>query len=264
MIEYPPPVDRLLSLGDLRENRTWIDYRAKLGLGLVHVADLIRMATDQELNQRDAEDKEVWAPIHALRALGQLRAVDAVEPLLAMLSTLDEADDYVLSDLPEALGLIGPAAIPASARLLADPTQKEFVRTSSAMALEEIGKAHPEARSECVEILTRQLATHEQGREAQAVNDFIVSALIALEAVESAPEIEAAFASGMVDGVLTGTWEHVRHDLGLGPRPSTPRYPLLQEFVDAISPKPPPARPSLAKLKKKKQDEKRAKKQQRR
>ncbi|MEO6809351.1 MAG: hypothetical protein ABI353_09605 [Isosphaeraceae bacterium] len=261
MIEYPPPVDRLLSFGDLRNHRTWIDYRAKFGLGTKHVADLIRMATDQELNQCDSEQPEVWAPIHALRALGQLRAVEAVEPLLAMLSSLDEMDDYVLSDLPEAFGLIGPAAIPATARFQADRTRQEFNRVAAASALEEIGKAHPEGCAECVEVLARQLSLHEQGPDARVVNGFIISSLLALGAVESAPVIEAAFASCVVDEAVTGDWEDVGYDLGLGPKPkpSGRRYRLFQGLAAGATPDPRPTRPDLAKLKKKQQKQKRTK-----
>lgn len=38
--DYTPPVSKLLTLGDVRETSTWLDYRA-LGLGSEHVPDLI-------------------------------------------------------------------------------------------------------------------------------------------------------------------------------------------------------------------------------
>jgi len=79
---YQPPVDKLLTYGEsnLMTPDKWPDYQ-ELGIGPEHIPDLIQMATDEELNEADVESREVWAPTHAWRALGQLRAVEAVEPL---------------------------------------------------------------------------------------------------------------------------------------------------------------------------------------
>src|SRR5438093_123369 len=76
--DYKDPVARLLTLGDARPVKTWPNY-LELGLSREHVPELIRMATDDELNWADSESLEVWAPIHAWRALGQLRAEEAAE-----------------------------------------------------------------------------------------------------------------------------------------------------------------------------------------
>jgi len=64
-----------------------------LGLGPQHVPDLIRMALDDELYWADSDSLEVWAPIHAWRALGQLRAEAAVQPLTRLLARIDDFDD---------------------------------------------------------------------------------------------------------------------------------------------------------------------------
>jgi hypothetical protein len=67
------------------------DYLA-LGLGPEHIPDLIRMATDEELNQADSESLKVWANVHAWRVLGQLRAAAAIEPLFSLLHRTDDDD----------------------------------------------------------------------------------------------------------------------------------------------------------------------------
>src|SRR5689334_21038493 len=84
---YAAPVLRLLNIGEAGSYRPadWPDYRARFGLQREHIGDLIRMACDPRLNQADPASKEVWAPLHAWRALGQMRAVEAVLPLLALL-----------------------------------------------------------------------------------------------------------------------------------------------------------------------------------
>ena len=101
---YPPPVARLLELGNKATGATWMDY-LEPGLGPEHVPDLIRMATDEQLNEGDAERPETWAPVHAWRALGQLRAESAVEPLLEVAGKLED-DDYAQADLGRVFGMI--------------------------------------------------------------------------------------------------------------------------------------------------------------
>ena len=87
---YPPPVSELLTFGDCREIRDWPDYLA-LGLGPQHIPGLIRMALDEELHLADPDSLDVWSPVHAWRALGQLRAESAVEPLAGLLDRVDES-----------------------------------------------------------------------------------------------------------------------------------------------------------------------------
>ncbi len=110
---YQPPVERLLTYGesDRITPNEWPDYR-ELGIGPEHVSELIQMATDEALNEADPESPEVWAPLHAWRALGQLHAVEAVEPLLELFDRLED-DDWVHEELPAVFGLIGPRALPA-------------------------------------------------------------------------------------------------------------------------------------------------------
>src|SRR5271165_2150407 len=88
----PAPVRQLLMIGEagcytLAE---WPDYPASFGLGQQHVDALIRMACDAELHEGDPDSSVVWAPIHAWRALGQLRAEASVQPLLALLKMRED------------------------------------------------------------------------------------------------------------------------------------------------------------------------------
>lgn len=219
---YPPPVDQLLAIGDARDSMGhWPDYVA-LGLGPEHIPDLIRMATDEELNVTGSESLEVWAPVHAWRALGQLRAEAAAEPLTGLLHRIDDnQDDHVGEELPDVYGMIGPAAIPALAAYLADALHPLYARIAAAHSFAEIGTNHPDSRAHCVAALTAQL--EQFAENGPTLNAFLVSYLIDLRAVESAPVMERAFASGQVELPVAGDWEDVQIEMGLRQTRTTPK-----------------------------------------
>lgn len=209
---YPPPVDRLLTEGDARPTMgAWPDYR-QYSLGPEHIPDLIRMATDPALNWANDDTLEVWAPVHAWRALGQLRAVEAVEPLLTLHDEQDDSD-WVLEELPEVYGLIGPPAIPALAAYLADDEYGAWARVAAASGLEKIGQQHPAAREASVAALSQVLEQYADNDE--ILNGALISNLIHLKAVEAAPIMERAFAADSVDELYVGDWEDVQVALGL-------------------------------------------------
>jgi hypothetical protein len=210
---YQPPVDRLLTYGESERITPdeWPDYR-ELGIGPEHVPDLIQIATDEELNEAASESTEVWAPVHAWRALGQLRAVEAVEPLLELFDRLED-DDWVHEELPEVFGMIGPAALPALAAYIADLSHTDSSRISAITGIEKIGKRWPNARGECIAILEERLERFEENEP--DVNGFIVVALVELGAKEAAPMIERAFDEGYVDRMVMGDWDDVQVELGL-------------------------------------------------
>jgi hypothetical protein len=216
-------------MGDVRKIRGWSNY-LDLGLTLDHVPDLIRMALDEELHWAMSDTLEVWAPIHAWRALAQLRAEAAVEPLIELLSRIDEHDDdWVNEELPEVFGHIGQASIEPVARFLADADQGLWSRVAAASSFAEIGKRRPEHRAQCVATLTQQLAQYPD--QDHTLNGFIISYLTDLKAVESTSMMEQAFAAGCVDISIQGDWEDTQIWLGLLQRRLTPK-PNYRPFLD--------------------------------
>ncbi len=180
------------------------------------------MLADEELF---ATEPAWYAQIYAWRALGQLRAPEAVGPLLDLLGENADAEDWsdwIMEDLPETLGRFGPSVIPLVVEHM-DRRKGEYWNTQYANVLVEVGKQHPEARGEAIRQLCRVLESADTNDP--ALNGFIMSDLIDLKAVEAWPDIERAFATGHVDESITGDWEHVKHYLGLGPKPA-PRFPI--------------------------------------
>jgi hypothetical protein len=216
---YLPPVDRLLKLGpEPVRRRTWPDYRT-LGLEERHAPALIRMATDPALQAAEDRDPAGWAPVHAWRALGQLRAPAAAEPLLALLQREMESE-WVMAEVPAVLGMIGPASLPGATLLLFDDGADEGVRIAASRAITGVGLEYPERRDEAAALLKTQLEDWKgQGR---LLNAFLVSGLIDLQETEAAALMEAAFAGNAVDLDVNGDWEDAQVDLGLLPERLTP------------------------------------------
>jgi Protein of unknown function (DUF1186) len=217
MSDYPPPLDKLLTLGsprDLSGLAQWEDY-LELGFESEHVPDLIRMATDPELLEpEDAETDVVWAPVHAWRLLGVFRAEAAVEPLLEVLRKEDEQKaDWATDDIPQVFARIGSAALPRLAAFLTDTSKGMWARARVGEALKRMAREHPETREECVAIITRQLERLDRGDT--ELNGILVSELLDLKAEEAAPVIQRAFDARSVDESIVGRWEHVEWELGL-------------------------------------------------
>ncbi len=226
-ISYQPPVARLLAYGDPRNLPAWpeeLDYLL-LGFGPEHIPDLIRLTTDQDLRWTDSEDLETWASIHAWRTLGQLRAEQAVEPLLGLLALTDERDDeWVLEELPDVFGMIGPAALAPLAAYLADAGHGLWARITAAASLAKIGIQHPQTRDACVAALTQTLEHFAENDE--ELNADVIYNLTELHATEAVELIQRAFDAGRVDEFIMGGWPEVQVELGLIPAPpdDLPRF----------------------------------------
>lgn len=225
---YAAPLQPLLSLGEDRayDASEWPDYPAQFGLDRGHVADLIRMACDSALNGADSTSTEVWAPMHAWRALGQMRAGEAVLPLLAF---VEEADDDETADveLPVVFGMIGQPAFAPLVAFLEDRSHTEFAASTALFGIKEIAERHPACRAECIGALTRMLEPG-AGRDPMLAG-FAVSALIDLKAVETIDAIRDAFRRDAVDISVSGDVEDAEIALGVRKARSTPapRYAAL-------------------------------------
>ncbi len=131
---YTFPVDQLLTLGEAPFSAyEWATY-SDFGLQPDHILDLIRMETHAALHPADGDSAEVWAPVHAWRALGQLGAADAVEPLLRLLAGAEE-DDRMMNDFPFVFGMIGKGAVGPLGGYLADSSNDEWSRVTASCGL---------------------------------------------------------------------------------------------------------------------------------
>jgi hypothetical protein len=212
--DYTPPVAALLSYGDCRqlEGESWPDYVTDVGLTDEDVPQLIQMALDPTFDQLNVDETvAVWAPVHAVRSLGQLRAEAAIVPLMKLFGRTD--DEWLTEDLPLAYRMIGPDAISPLVAFLRDANQDTWARITAVDALMELAKTYPDHRAECLATILQQLeAFAENGAD---LNATLIDALVYFKVTEAAPLIEKVFQADLVDDLLVGTWPYVQVRLGL-------------------------------------------------
>jgi hypothetical protein len=227
--------DGLRGIGRPDPSGKWLDYVDRFGMSAAHVPTLVRMSldwVDAPFNDKVAD----WAPVHALRALGQLRAIEALEPLLGLLDELEEADDdWFLEDMPSVFSSMGPAAIEALTRYICDPEHGVYARIVVGDGLCKLGESHPNGREGAVLGLRTGLAGFR--RNDPAINGFLISSLLTLGAANCAELIERAFVAGRVDESIVGDWRSVRRELA-GDRRGGARAAVAKDKPSRIAPSP--------------------------
>ncbi|PZV00187.1 MAG: hypothetical protein DCF32_18010 [Leptolyngbya sp.] len=264
---YEPPVAELLSYGEAEGNtsKDWPNYVQDLGLTAEHVPALIQMVQDEQLwelfmgnfdKQDDFTDagilpeEALWAPIHAWRSLGQLQAIEAIEPLAQVLQQHDL--DWCWEELPQVFGLMGAGALAPLEDLLS--TKIDY--NNKITLVEGFGaivKAFPDLRDRTVEALTRQLSQFKNHH--RTVNGALIAQLLDLKATEAVPVMEAAYEAKKVDEMFVGSWARVQIDLGLKQELDftpeeleiryTPRQEQMMANIRASLDRPKPSRKSL-------------------
>jgi hypothetical protein len=226
---YSHAVVQLQGLGEAAARaRPWPDYLS-FGIEATHIPELVRLVCDAPRlwSEDESDGADAWTPIHAWRALGQLQATSAVEPLVECLAEFVDAD-WAMNELPTVFAMIGRAAIPALGRTLMDASHELWTRAAAADSLREIAVAHPESREEAVAALLLQM--EKWYRTDEVLNALLIGDLVDLKVREAVPLIEKAFAEDRVDPTIVGDWEDVQVELGLLPEGHAPRTllpPLL-------------------------------------
>lgn len=223
------PFSKLFELGGAQEIRDWSVYE-QFGFSAAHVPQLCTVLADDRLHQSEQDNDDVWAPVHAWRILGRLRAVEAVLPALKVLTDYCESDDFVSLELPQVFALIGAPALPHLVAYLADKGQPTLGRMTVAEALAMMGHEHTDQRQACIDSLHSELQQHSTNDP--MVNAFLVESLVELGAVDSLALIREAYQSGVVDSQMFGDLEDVEVELGVREARLTPleRYMHLADL----------------------------------
>jgi len=230
-MDYVDPVNKLLNIGSCETIKEWPDYLT-IGLGHEHIPELIRMVTDPKLIWADQNNLEVWAPVHAWRALAQLRAEEAIKPIIGLFNDLSD-DDWASEELPKAVAMLGEKAIKPLREFLLDSSNKELARATAANCLEEIGSKNPSLKNDCISILVDYL--DQSTIDAPTLNGLVIAYLMELKAVDSIDVIRKAFNNGNVDLTIAGDVEDVEILLGLRAERETPQPNYLNPEFEELS-----------------------------
>ena len=232
--DFSEPILALCALGeDLARTREWMKY-TDLSINEKHIPELIRIIEDIEIFMPEDVDAdiqdapEIYAPIHAWRALGQLKAEEAIPTLMELTILNDDLDiDWVMEEIPSVMTLIGPACIPPLQEYLLNPKKLEWASATCSSALEKMGLEHPESRADCVKALEGALENYADNDH--GINGSIIASLTDLNAAESAPIIKRAFDANVVDLMIMGDYEDYQIEVGLIEKRITPAKDQFEE-----------------------------------
>ncbi len=232
MVEYPFPLSKLLKIGF--PEGPWPNYVSQYELTREHIPQLIEMATDAGAWEDDSATTDAYRNIHAWRALGQLGAVEAIEPLLPILRWVDEHDDdWASEDLPLVFGMFGEVAISPLINFAANPENGDWARVTAMQGLEDIFERHPETGHEIANGLMPTLILAHQNTP--LLNGEIALFFATLKDPETYSLVEETFQAGLVDETVMGDWEDFKVEVGLLEKRITPlknRSPFMPEDAE--------------------------------
>jgi len=171
--------------------------------GQAAVSPLIEIVTDPNLLRTDSDAPEVWAPMHAMRLLGRLRATAAIAPLITLVE--EEEADWIREELPDVMAQIGPTAVEPLKAFAADRQQDLYARSAACNGLSKIAQAHPETRQQAIAFLRILLSAYpDETPDDETMRGFVIGDLLDLGAREAYPDIEAAYGGDRVDEMIVG------------------------------------------------------------
>lgn len=246
-----------LSKVDAPEPGDGREYLEPLGLtneDIPVLVELVQRWAHEAHFEATVPDSAMWAPVHAWRALGELRAEIVVPTLLVLLDTLDRrGDEWMLEEFPSLCRRIGEPALDDLAGYLLDAGHTEYGRVAVAHGLQAIAAADADLRDRVCETLADVLRP--LSAQHPDLNGFVITYLADLVAVEHAELIERAFEEGVVNGTICGDWRRIAFELGIGPPP--PRRRSMLDTMPNDQPPPPvaarPCRPKPNKAARKRQ-----------
>lgn len=232
--DYPAALHPFLTLGG--------DYAgtyAEFEIGRAFIPDLIRLATDKRLYEIERTRTYHWAPMHAWRRLGQLRAKEAAEPLTELFSYIDP---LVIQEIPAVYTMLGPETIGVLAAVLSDEHASPIARSVALSCLRNIAEEYPQVYDLCTGIMITQL---EQGEaNGPMLNSFLVRQLVEMGAESAIEAIIRAYGETEMWENISGTLRENLVKLGvmmsdemrtlLGRDDGDDEYPEARRARDAV------------------------------
>lgn len=200
---YPPRPRKLLKLGWKADEKA---LRARVGRAAnwkPFIPDLERMVLDGGLLSGWPAEPPSWAPLHALRLLGHLRAHQSAGRLLAL---MDWENDWLSDLLPSVWAKMGPRAAEPLWAYIRDRRHNPEQRGNVMIGLQRLAEKHRPYRREVVNGLSQLL--DEAPDEDGTANAYTAHVLSELRDVEALPALRRAYDEDRINLEIM-TWDDV-------------------------------------------------------
>lgn len=191
----------------------WPDYISEYNLTAEHIPALIDIITDE--THLFCFDGEFAADvvIHAYRALGQLKAAEALPAMIGLYKYEPEdiLGNHFTEDLPQAIQMIGASGLPYLKDLLVSTDNGYWGQAIATDMISQIGHEHPDLRADCIEIIATQLQLYRQ--HDSDFNSDLILALVRMKAVEMSGLVKSVYAADRVNRFAIGDWEDLQTEL---------------------------------------------------
>ena len=162
------------------------------------IGPLLAVATDTDLLHQEAP--ECFAPIHALRLLGELGAVEIIEPLLRQFPVSLEYDEEELpqmwvQEVAQIIGHLGAPAIEPLWRIADDEGWNIAARSGALTALGYVTAMAPETHDAIIAGIRERIERSDD----QLLASHLAIALANLGASDLYPELMAMYRAGKLD-----------------------------------------------------------------
>ena len=162
------------------------------------VGPLMALATDVDLLHED--QPECFAPIHALRLLGEVGSTEIIEPLLRQFPVSMDYDEEELPQLwaqeaPQIIGHLGAQAIDPLWQIVDDEGWNIAARSGALNALGYVTAMAPETHDAIIAGLRERL----EGSEDKLLASHLALALANLGVSDLYPELMAMYRAGKLD-----------------------------------------------------------------
>jgi hypothetical protein len=162
------------------------------------IGPLLTLATDVKLLHQDAP--ECFAPLHALRLLGELGSVEIIEPLLRQFPVSLDYDQEELpqtwvNEVAQIIGHLGAQAIEPLWRIADDESWNIATRSGALTALGYVTAVDPATHDAIIAGIRERI----EGSEDKLLASHLAIALANLGASDLYPELMAMYRAGKLD-----------------------------------------------------------------
>lgn len=205
---------------NIHYNNARLDYIEKFDIGQESIEELIELACDRSDEELDYDEytKEIDrffnATLHAVYALAQLQALEAVEPVLGRMYE-EQSNDFLNEAIPEFLGKMGEGVVPLIKEHLTIRHENKLFLFEG---IDQIIKNYPHTEDELTEILIDYIQFSSDDGTHLA---FAISSMVDFSAAKHIEFIRDMFKRREIDYAVMGDIETIEISLGLRPKRGT-------------------------------------------